>query len=100
MVHKGMDIRAPKGTPIYAAADGTVIKSGSFDGWGNLVVLQHGDLYTTYYAHMNEIKIEAGKQVKKGAVIGTVGTTGRSTGDHLHYEVRKDGENVDPKDYF
>lgn len=99
-VHMGMDIRAPKGTPIYASANGTVIKSGSFEGWGKLVVLKHGEQYSTHYAHMNEIKVEEGALVEKGAVIGTVGTTGKSTGDHLHYEVRKDGENVDPKDYF
>jgi len=99
-VHKGMDFRAPNGTAVYATADGTIITAEFHEGYGKLVVIQHGEHFTTLYAHLNEIKVSSGDVVKKGAVIGTVGNTGKSTGDHLHYEVRKDGENVDPKEYF
>ena len=100
MVHKGIDFRAPKGTAVYATANGVVSKSTDHEGYGNLVVLKHSEGYATLYAHLNERLVEAGDEVKIGKKVGTVGTTGRSTGDHLHYEVLKDGENVDPSEYF
>lgn len=100
MVHKGIDFKAPQGTAVYATADGVVAKSMYHEGYGKLIILKHEKGYSSLYAHLDERKVEAGEKVKIGQKIGTVGTTGRSTGDHLHYEVRKDGENVDPSEYY
>ncbi len=98
-MHKGMDFAAPRGTPIYAAGDGVVEKSGRNGSFGNYIRLRHGGSYKTAYAHMRNIAkgIRKGKRVKQGQVIGYVGTTGRSTGPHLHYEVHKNGRQINPK---
>jgi len=100
-LHAGLDFTAPIGTPIYAAADG-VIKDAGFNtgGYGNRVVINHGFGYETLYAHMVRIKARVGTRVKRGEVIGYVGTSGKSTGPHLHYEVHKNGTQLDPIYFF
>jgi len=99
--HAGLDFTAPLGTPIYATADG-VVKEASFNagGYGNHVVINHGFGYQTLYGHMYKIKSHVGQSVKRGEVIGYVGSTGKSTGPHCHYEVHKNGPPVDPIYYF
>jgi murein DD-endopeptidase MepM/ murein hydrolase activator NlpD len=98
-MHKGMDFAAPRGTPIYAAGDGVVEKAGRNGSFGNYIRLRHNGSYKTAYAHMRNIAngVKSGKRVKQGQVIGYVGTTGRSTGPHLHYEVQKNGRQINPK---
>jgi murein DD-endopeptidase MepM/ murein hydrolase activator NlpD len=99
--HMGLDFAAPSGTPIYATADGIVKFSGfSPNGYGNHVVINHGFGYETLYGHMVRVSATQGQQVKRGQVIGYVGSTGKSTGPHLHYEVHKSGVQVDPINYF
>ena len=100
-LHPGLDFTAPIGTPIYAAADG-VVKDAGFNtgGYGNRVVVNHGFGYETLYAHMVRIKARVGTRVKRGEVIGYVGSTGKSTGPHLHYEVHKNGTQLDPIYFF
>lgn len=100
--HKGLDIAAPLGTPIYAAAAGTVIDvgSGTNGGYGNCVIIQNDDGNITYYAHQSETACEVGDTVLPGQVIGYVGSTGDSTGNHLHFEVRSsEGELLDPEEF-
>lgn len=99
--HAGLDFSAPQGTPIYATADGTVSTSGnSGNGYGNHVIINHGYGYETLYGHMVRVKSRVGQAVKRGEVIGWVGSTGKSTGPHCHYEVHKNGEKIDPIYYF
>ncbi|MBA4258000.1 MAG: peptidase M23 [Chitinophaga sp.] len=100
-LHPGLDFTAPAGTPIYATADG-VVKDAGFNtgGYGNRVVVNHGFGYETLYAHMVRIKARVGTRVKRGEVIGYVGSTGKSTGPHLHYEVHKNGTILDPIYFF
>jgi murein DD-endopeptidase MepM/ murein hydrolase activator NlpD len=99
--HWGLDFTAPLGTPIYATADGTVQDAGfNTGGYGNRVVINHGYGYETWYAHMYRIKARVGERVKRGEVIGYVGTTGKSTGPHCHYEVHRNGIPLDPIYYF
>ncbi len=100
MKHQGIDLRAPIGTPVYATADGVIGKATEHDGYGKVIFIKHGDTFVTLYAHLDEMLVEAEEKVKKGYKIGAVGNTGKSTGPHLHYEVRKGGENVDPSDYY
>jgi len=100
-LHAGLDFSAPTGTPIYATADGEVQIAGfNTDGYGNKVVINHGYGFQTLYAHMVRVKAKVGQSVKRGEVIGYVGSTGKSTGPHLHYEVIKRGAKVDPVYYF
>ncbi len=98
--HKGCDIGAPKGTPIMASADGVVKFSGRRSSFGNVIVIDHGYGYRTYYAHIYKLLKKKGDRVKKGDVIALVGNTGRSTGPHVHYEVHKNGIPVNPAKYF
>lgn len=98
--HKGVDLSAPVGTPIYATADGRVGKAAWFGGYGLYVQLEHGTNLQTRYGHMSRLNVAEGQQVRKGDVIGFVGSTGRSTGPHLHYEVRVDGVAVNPLPYM
>ena len=98
--HMGIDVAAPTGTPVYATADGVIQKAEEEKGWGKLVIMEHVDGYTSFYAHLSEMEVESGTQVQKGGVIGRVGNTGQSTGPHLHYEVRKNGKQLDPADFF
>ena len=100
-MHKGLDFTAPQGTPIYATGIGTVEESGySAGGYGNHVVINHGYGYETLYGHMVRIKVRIGQRVKRGEVIGWVGSTGKSTGPHCHYEVHINGNEVDPVYFF
>lgn len=96
--HKGVDYAAPRGTPIKAAGDGRVTLAGRNGGYGNTVIIQHGQRYRTLYAHMNGFAkgVRTGSHVKQGQIIGYVGTTGLSTGPHLHYEFQVNGVHVDP----
>lgn len=98
--HKGVDLAAPTGTPIYATADGLVGKAEWFSGYGLYVQLDHGAELETRYGHMSRLNVAAGQRVRKGDVIGYVGSTGRSTGPHLHYEVRIAGEAMNPIPYM
>lgn len=99
--HAGMDFTCDIGTPVYATGDGVVQKSTN-DGWGygNHVILNHGFGYTTLYGHLSRIAVKPGMRVKRGQVIGYVGSTGRSTGPHLHYEVRKNGNPLNPAFFY
>ena len=98
--HKGIDLPAPTGTPIHATADGVVGRADWFSGYGLYVQLEHGGNMETRYGHMSRIAVAEGQTVHKGDVIGYVGSTGRSTGPHLHYEVRVAGEAVNPLPYM
>jgi murein DD-endopeptidase MepM/ murein hydrolase activator NlpD len=96
-MHPGIDLAGPMGTPIYATADGTVLRAGwNSGGYGNLVEIDHGKGIATRYGHMSAILVSAGQHISRGQQIGRMGSTGRSTGSHLHYEVRIDGRPVNP----
>jgi len=95
--HRGTDYAAPTGTPVYAAGDGRVIKSGYTGANGNYVFIQHGDQYVTHYLHLNKRYVKAGQRVTQSQVIGTVGSTGAATGPHLHYEFLVNGVHRDPR---
>ncbi len=98
--HKGIDIGKNNGAPIVAPADGTVTFSGRQSGYGNCIEIRHANGITTMYAHMKSYTVKRGQKVKRSDVIGYVGSTGRSTGPHLHYEVRVNGVPVDPMKYI
>ncbi|MDH6232838.1 murein DD-endopeptidase MepM/ murein hydrolase activator NlpD [Mesorhizobium soli] len=95
-LHSGMDFRAPSGSAARATAPGTVVKAGWNGGYGRMVEIDHGFGFSTRYAHLSRIDVKEGQKVSLGEVVGEVGTTGRSTGPHLHYEVRQNGEAVNP----
>jgi murein DD-endopeptidase MepM/ murein hydrolase activator NlpD len=99
-LHSGMDIAAPDGTPIQAAAAGQVVFSGTQAGYGNVVVIQHKEGYSTLYAYNTDNLVSVGTPVRQGQPIATVGSTGQSTGPHLHFEVRKNGKRLDPALFF
>jgi murein DD-endopeptidase MepM/ murein hydrolase activator NlpD len=99
-LHPGVDLADAYGAEIHAAASGRVVHAGPAGGYGNMVEIDHGNGLATRYAHMSDVLVEEGQQVDKGAVLGKLGSTGRSTGPHLHYEVRVDGEPVDPERYL
>ena len=98
--HKGVDIVAPTGTPVRAPADGLVTASGRMAGYGAMIHLAHGYGMGTRYGHLSRLMVAPGQRVKRGDVIGLVGSTGRSTGPHLHYEVFRTGVQVDPRKYL
>ncbi|MDT5156729.1 MAG: hypothetical protein QOH51_1086 [Acidobacteriota bacterium] len=98
--HPGQDIAAPRGTPVMAAAAGTVLQSGWQNGYGQTVVIDHGNGLTTRYGHLSKIEVAPGQELKRGDELGQVGSTGRSTGPHLHYEVRIDDVPVSPLHYL
>ncbi len=99
--HKGMDFSAKSGTPIYATGDGIVKKADAkVSGFGNHIEINHGFGYMTLYAHLSKYKVKAGQKVKRGDIIGYVGSTGRSEAPHLHYEVHKNGEVVNPLNFY
>lgn len=97
--HGGLDIAAPSGTPVYATRAGEVSMASYYGAYGKLVTVQHAYGYETYYGHLSRIRVKRGQKVKKGDLLGFVGTTGRSTGPHLHFEVRKNGNRKRPQIY-
>jgi murein DD-endopeptidase MepM/ murein hydrolase activator NlpD len=99
-LHAGVDLAAPTGTPIYATADGVVTDAGRESGYGNVVRIRHEFGFETVYAHQSKITVKAGQQVSRGVQIGAMGSTGRSTGSHLHYEVRVNGQPVNPMTFL
>lgn len=98
--HHGIDLAAPTGTPVYATADGTVSMAQYYGAYGNYVQVEHGGEMQTRYAHLSRLSVPNGVRVTKGQLIGYVGSTGRSTGPHLHYEVRIAGKAVNPLPYM
>lgn len=100
-MHRGMDFTAPKGTPIYASGDGKVIRAdNNSSGFGKHVRIDHGFGYKSIYAHMSKYNVKKGQRVKRGDLIGFVGNTGRSEAPHLHYEVWKDGDRINPINFY
>jgi len=99
-IHQGVDIAAPPGQPVHASADGIVTRAGEVSGLGRAVYLAHGYGLVTRYGHMSRVDVRPGQRIKRGDILGLVGNTGRSTGYHLHYEVRLDGEPVNPLGYI
>jgi len=99
-LHEGIDFSAPIGTPVYATGNARVEEARRTGGYGKLVVLDHGFGYKTFYAHLSEFKVSKGQRVKRGDIIGELGNTGLSTGPHLHYEIQKDNEIINPINYF
>ncbi len=99
-LHRGLDISARRGTPVIAPADGVVVFTGLSGGLGKTIRIAHGLGYTTVYGHLDRIEVEPGEEVRRGAKIGALGNSGRSTGPHLHYEVHVDGEAVNPLYYI
>ncbi len=99
--HPGMDFSAPQGTEIFATGDGTVARAdASAQGYGNHIVINHGYGYETLYGHMSKMAVRVGQQIKRGQLIGYVGSTGLSTAPHVHYEVQKNGQIVNPINYY
>jgi murein DD-endopeptidase MepM/ murein hydrolase activator NlpD len=98
--HNGVDLAGPTGTPVYATADGIVGKAERFGSYGKYIQIEHGGEMETRFAHLSGYNVVAGQRVRKGDLIGYIGSTGRSTGPHLHYEVRIAGEPVDPRPYM
>lgn len=99
--HYGMDFTAPRGTPIYATGDGVVTRAdNSLSGYGNHIVINHGYGYESLYGHLYKYNVRKGAKVTRGDIIGFVGSTGRSSGPHVHYEVFKDGERVNPMNFY
>lgn len=98
--HQGLDIAAKTGTPIKAVADGTITHSGTMGGYGNLIIIDHGNGITSYYGHCNKLYKKVGAKVSAGDIIAEVGSTGNSTGPHLHFEIRQNGKYVNPQKYL
>lgn len=99
-MHEGIDIAAPTGTPVSAPSKGRVVFAGRKSGYGLTLILAHGGQITTLFGHNSQLFVSEGEWVQAGQVISEVGNTGRSTGPHLHYEVRREGEAVDPSEYI
>lgn len=99
-MHRGVDFSVSRHTPIQATGDGTVIEAKYKGGFGRRVVIDHGNGLTSVYAHLQSIRVKAGQKVCRGQEVGTVGSSGRSTGPHLHYEVRHDGKALNPNDFI
>jgi murein DD-endopeptidase MepM/ murein hydrolase activator NlpD len=99
-MHTGIDFRAPTGQPARATAGGKVVSAGYEGGYGNLVEIDHGGGITTRFAHLSKIGVKKGQAIAKGDVVGNTGNTGRSTGPHLHYEIRVNGRAIDPMTFI
>ncbi len=99
-MHTGIDLTAPTGTPVHAAGDGVIFRTGRAGGYGLQVRMNHGYGYVTLYAHLSKILVRPGQKVKRGDIIGLVGSTGASTAPHLHYEVRVNGKFVNPLNFY
>jgi murein DD-endopeptidase MepM/ murein hydrolase activator NlpD len=98
--HQGIDVSAPRGTPVWATADGTVVRAERDGAFGRTVLVDHGNGFSTRYAHLKRIKVRSGDRVRRGETLGTVGASGRASGPHLHYEVLRDGRPVDPAPFL
>ena len=98
--HTGIDIGVPEGTPIFAACSGSVLKAEEISGYGNTVVLEHEGGFSTLYAHCSTLLCSAGDSVVQGQTVALSGSTGKSTGPHLHFEIRRDGKALDPQTYI
>ncbi len=100
-IHFGMDFTAPKGTPVYATGDGVIVRADqTAAGYGKHIRIDHGFGYVTLYAHLSNYNVRKGQKVKRGDLIGFVGSTGRSEAPHLHYEIFKDGEQINPINFY
>jgi murein DD-endopeptidase MepM/ murein hydrolase activator NlpD len=99
-MHRGQDIAAPRGTPIYAAQSGTVVYAQRRAGYGNLILIDHHNGIITAYAHLNRFRVRVGDVVERRQRIGDMGSTGNSTGSHLHFETRVNGSAVNPRQYL
>ena len=99
-MHTGLDFVATEGAPIFATADGEVVEAGWRNGYGETVQIRHEFGLETVYAHLNQIRVEVGQHVRRGERIGDVGSTGRSTGSHLHYEIRHNGAALNPMKFI
>jgi murein DD-endopeptidase MepM/ murein hydrolase activator NlpD len=99
-MHNGIDFRGPIGTPIYSTADGVVVTAQYSGGYGKHVVVDHGYGFQTLYAHLSDIQVQVGDRVQRGDRVGALGSTGRSSGPHLHYEVHRNGQPVNPRAYL
>ena len=98
--HEGLDIPAPKGTEIKATANGTVVEAGWKGGYGQMVKIQHSDIYSTLYAHCSELLVKVGDTVERGQVIALVGATGTGLYSHVHYEIREKDKTIDPEKFY
>jgi len=98
--HQGVDISSAYGTPVRATADGIVMYSDRQSDYGNLIIIDHGNGITTRFGHLSRFQVKVGRTVSKGEIIGFVGMTGRTTGPHLHYEVRLNDRPVNPRNYL
>jgi murein DD-endopeptidase MepM/ murein hydrolase activator NlpD len=98
--HQGIDVSAPAGTPVKTTADGKVVLAERAGKYGRTVLVDHGDGWQTRYAHLKRIKVERGKKLTRGDVVGTVGSSGNASGAHLHYEILRDGTPIDPRPYL
>jgi murein DD-endopeptidase MepM/ murein hydrolase activator NlpD len=98
--HDGIDLAAPQGTPVRTARAGRILYAGEQKGYGNIVIVDHGDNLMTLYAHNHDLRVRTGQKVRDGQVVATVGQSGKTSGPHLHFEVRRDGLPVDPLDYL
>jgi len=98
--HDGIDLAAPAGTPVKTAQEGTVLYAGEQRGYGNIVIVEHSNRLITLYAHNRDLRVRTGQKVRREQVIATVGESGKTSGPHLHFEVRLDGKPVDPLDYL
>ena len=99
-LHKGLDIAAAKGAPVGSPADGTVTFQGNYGSYGKAIMVFHGYGMSTLYAHLDDVYVRVGQRLKRGELIGSVGSSGRSTGPHVHYEVIVHGVPVDPSKYI
>lgn len=99
-VHSGIDFRGPIGLPVMATAEGLIVNAEHISGYGKHIVIEHGYGHSTLYAHLADINVQVGDRVKRGDIIGTLGNTGRSSGPHLHYEIHRNGQAVNPRYYL
>lgn len=99
-IHNGIDFKADEGVSVLATSSGRVIKAATEDKWGDLIIIDHGNGYESWYAHLKGFNVKEGERVKKGQIIGYVGNTGVSKGFHLHFEIHKDGKPVNPFEYI
>lgn len=99
-LHGGLDFAAPTGTPVAATAAGTVVSAGTNGGYGKMVEVEHAGGFVTRYAHLSRISVQEGETIEAGTIVGAIGSTGRSTGPHLHYEVRRNGSAINPKRFI